>query len=79
MSTEGVCSLLRQDMVKGAADLGPLAHSGREEGGVRMQGEPAEAEDSMRCAVHSLADVVPGHGTLAVSGCTGSQERRCGY
>ena len=32
-SSEGVCSLLRQDRVKGAADSGALAHSGRGEGG----------------------------------------------
>ena len=28
-SPEGICSLLRQDGVKGAADSGALAHSGR--------------------------------------------------
>ena len=44
MSPEGVCSLLRQDGVKGAADLGALAHSGRGEGGVRMRGDPAAAQ-----------------------------------
>ena len=41
---EGFCSLPRQDGVKGAADLGALDHSGRGEGGVRMQCEPAAAE-----------------------------------
>ena len=35
-SPEGVCSSLRQDGVKGAADTGAPAHSGRGEGGVRM-------------------------------------------
>ena len=43
-SPEGVCSLLGQDGVKGAADSGALAHSGRGEGGGRMRGEPAAAE-----------------------------------
>ena len=43
-SPEGVCSLLRQDGVKGAADSGALAHSGWGKGGVRMRGEPAAAE-----------------------------------
>ncbi|KAJ8790244.1 hypothetical protein J1605_021321 [Eschrichtius robustus] len=43
-SPEDICSSLTQDGVKGAADSGPLAHSGRGEGGVRMQGEPAVAE-----------------------------------
>ena len=44
---EGVCSLLTQDGVKGAAALGALAHSGRGEGGVRMRGEPVAAEANM--------------------------------
>ena len=43
-SPESICSSLRQDGVKGAADSGPLAHSGRGEGGVRIWGEPAAAE-----------------------------------
>ena len=47
-SPEGVCSSLRQDGVKGAADSGALAHSGRGEGGVRRRrGEPAAAEASV--------------------------------
>ena len=46
-SPEGVCSSLRQDGVKGAADSGALAHSGRGEGGVQMRGEPAAAEASV--------------------------------
>ena len=44
---EGICSLLIQDGVKGAADLGALAHSGQGEGGVQLQGKPAEAETSV--------------------------------
>ena len=32
---EGICSSLRQDGVKGAADSGAVDHSGRGEGGVR--------------------------------------------
>ena len=47
-SPEGVCSWLTQDGVKGAADLGALAHSGWGEGGVRMWGEPAAAEAGVR-------------------------------
>ena len=43
-SPEGVCSSLRQDGVKVAADLWALARSGRGEGGVQMQGDPAAAE-----------------------------------
>ena len=31
-SPEGICSSLRQDGIKGAADMGALAHSGRGEG-----------------------------------------------
>ena len=46
-SPEGICSLLRQEGVKGAAASGALAHSGRGEGGVRMRGEPAAAEASV--------------------------------
>ena len=38
-SPEGICSSLRQDDVKGAADPGALAHSGREEGVVRSAGQ----------------------------------------
>ena len=44
---EGVCSSPRQDGFKGAAALGALPHSGRGEGGVRMQGEPTVAEASV--------------------------------
>ena len=40
----GVCSSLRQDGVKGAAESGALAHSGWGEGGVRMRSEPVAAE-----------------------------------
>ena len=62
------CSSLffRQDGVKGAAASGALAHPGRGEGGVqRRRGEPAAAEASWRCsslrrAVHSPGEVVPG-------------------
>ena len=46
-SPSGICSSLRQDGVKGAADSGALSHSGQGEGGVRMRGEPAAAEASM--------------------------------
>ena len=46
-SPEGICSSLRQDGVKEAADSGALAHSGRGERGVWMRGKPAAAEASM--------------------------------
>ena len=83
-SLEGVCSPPRQDGVKGAAASGALAHPGQGEGGVRRRrGEPAAAEASWRCsslrrAVRSPVEVVPGSRSLAVAGCTGSQEGRCG-
>ena len=35
-SPEGICSLLRQDRLKGAADSGALAHSGRGKEGSGM-------------------------------------------
>ena len=44
---ERVCSSLRRDGVKVAANSGALAHSRRAQGGVRMQGETAAAEASM--------------------------------
>ena len=44
-SPEGICSLPRQNGVKGAAASRALAHSGRGEGGVRRsRGEPAAVE-----------------------------------
>ena len=44
-SSEGICSSLRQDGIKGTAASVALAHSGRGEGGVwRRRGEPAAAE-----------------------------------
>ena len=46
-SPEGVCSSLRQNGVKEAADLVALAHSGRGEGAVQMRGEPVVAEASV--------------------------------
>ena len=46
-SPEGVCSLLRQDRVKGASASGALFHLGQGEGGLQMQGEPAAAEACM--------------------------------
>ena len=47
------------------ADWGALAHSGRGEGGVQMRGEPAAAKlvrrcNSLRCAVCSPREVIPG-------------------
>ena len=55
--------------------------SGREGYGVR--GEPAVAEAGMTLQQPEAPCVFPGklsldHGTLAVAGCTGSQEGRCG-
>ena len=49
-----------------------------------MQGKPAAAETSMTLQqpeahrVFSLEKLSLDHGTLAVVGCTGSQEGRCG-
>ena len=76
--------MLRQNGVKGAADSGALAHSGWGEGGVRMWGKPAEAEAGV--TLHQpevrlrvlLGKLSLDHGTLAVVGCTGSREGRCG-
>ena len=78
-SPEGICSLLRQDGVKGAADSGALAHLGRGEGGVRNAGQACGSRDQSDIATAWGAPcVLPGklsldHGTLAVAGCTGSQ------
>ena len=54
-----MCSLLRQDGVKGAADSGALAHSGWGEGGegYGIRGEPAAAKASVTLhqpEVHSV-------------------------
>ena len=46
-SPEGVCSLLTQDGVKGAAASVALAHSGQGEGVVQMWGKPVVAEASV--------------------------------
>ena len=48
-----------------------------------MLGEPAVAEASVMLHQPEAPCVLPGklsldHGTLAVAGCTGSQEGRCG-
>ena len=64
-SPEGICSSLTQDGDKGAAASGALAHSGRREGGVWMQGEPAVAAAGMTLQqpeAHraSPGEVVPG-------------------
>ena len=81
---EGVCSLPRQDRVKGTAHSGALAHSGRGEGGVPNAGQA--------CGGRGQHDVTPawgalwvllgklplGYRTLAVADCTGSWEGRCG-
>ena len=48
---EGICSLLRQDGVKRAADSGALAHSGQGEGGVRSAGRA--------CGGRGWCDVAP--------------------
>ena len=53
------------------------------EGGVRKWGEPAAAEAGMMLYQPEAPCVLPGklsldHGTLTVSGCTGSREGRCG-
>ena len=80
--SEGICSL-RPDGVKGAAVSGALVHSGRGEGRVQMWCEPVPAEAGMTLQQPEAPCILPGklsldHGTLAVAGCTGSQEGRCG-
>ena len=62
---EGVCSSLRQNEVKGTAALGALDHSGRGREGYRMRGEPARQRPawrctSLRCAMCSPWELVPG-------------------
>ena len=77
-------SVPRQDGVNGAAASGALAHSGQGEGGVRMRGEPAAAEAGMTLQQPEArrafppGKLSPDHRTLAVAGCTGSREGRCG-
>ena len=81
---EGICSSLRQDGGKGAAASGALAHSGHGEGGVRVQGKPAAAEAGVTLQQPEACHAFPpgklslDHGSLAVAGCTGSREGRCG-
>ena len=83
-SPEGVCSSLRQDGVKGAAASGALAHSGGGRawyggGGASLQrqrhhdGAPARGAPCVLPGKFS-----PDQGSLAVAGCTGSQEGQCG-
>ena len=48
-----------------------------------MRGEPVAAEASVTLQQPEVCWVLPGmlslnHGTLAVAGCTGSREGRCG-
>ena len=74
---------LRQDRVKGAADSGALAQSGRGREGYRVWGEPVVAEASVTLHQPEALCVLPGklsldHRTLAVAGCTDSREGRCG-
>ena len=55
-SPEGVCSSLGQDGVKGAADSGAVAHSGRGEGAVRRRrGEPEAAEAGVTLRLRDVA------------------------
>ena len=84
-SPEGVCSSLTQDGVKGAADSGALAHSGRGEGGRGMDVGRACSGRGRRdvAPARGTPCVLPGklsldNGTLVVAGCTGSREGRCG-
>ena len=46
-SSEGICSSLRQDGVKGAAASGALAHSGQGWEGYGVNGGPAAADTSV--------------------------------
>ena len=83
-SPEGVCSSLRQDGVKVAADSGALAHSFGGVGGAWNVGRTCSGRG--RCDIATalgVSCVLPGklsldHRTLAVAGCTDSWERRCG-
>ena len=83
-SPEGVCSSLTQDGVKGAADSGVLAHSGRGGGRGTDAGWSCGGRGQRDvAAAWGVPCVLPGklsldHGTLAVAGCTGSREGRCG-
>ena len=49
--SEGVCSLLRKDRVKVAADSGALAHSGQGEGGVRNVGRACSSRGQCNIAI----------------------------
>ena len=75
---------LRQDGVKGAADSGALAHSGRGREGYGGGGASLRRQRRRDvAAARGTLCVLPGklspdHGTLAVAGCTGSWEGRCG-
>ena len=75
-SPEGVSSSLIQDGVKGAADLGALAHSGQGEGGVQNAGRARGGRGRHDVAPALCTPcILPGklsldNGTLAVVGCT---------
>ena len=75
---------LRQDGVKGAADSGALAPSGRGGGRGTDAGRGCGGRGRRDVApAWGMPCVLPGklsldHGTLSVASCTGSQEGRCG-
>ena len=69
---------LKEQLIRG---LWLAQAAGRE--GYRVWGEPAAAEAGMMLHQPEAACVLPGKlsldlGTLAVAGCTGSREGRCG-
>ena len=82
-SPEGICSCpdrtgLKEQLIRG---LWLTQAGGREE--YRVWGEPAAAEASVTLHQPEAPCVLLGqlsldHGTLAVAGCTGSREGRCG-
>ena len=61
-----------------------MSHSGLAGEGYRMRGQPVAAEAGVTLQQPELRRVLPlgmlslDHGTLAVAGCTGSREGRCG-
>ena len=83
-SHSGVCSSPRQDGVKRAADSVALAPSAQGEGGVQNAGWACGSRGRRDVATTwgmpfvLLGKLSLDHGTVAVAGCTGSQEGRCG-
>ena len=82
-SPEGVCSRSDRTGLKEQLIRGLWLTQAREMEGYGVWGEPAAAEAGMTLHQPKAPCVLPGklsldHGTLAVAGCTGSREGRCG-